>query len=178
MSGSRPLARRTRNSRTYIEDVRARGARTRRVRRRPGSSTSCARRGASTPPTGRGRKRARRRSRRMPRCRASSLFMEAQLKSPKVPLVRMKPPAWAVLARLAWHAGHHGGIEDYRDARDRAEKAATCSRTSRAKTASPCWSRTATSTPSSGARLRKQGWRRREARTARSFGTRSSTSAR
>ncbi|MCE9521708.1 MAG: histidine phosphatase family protein [Alphaproteobacteria bacterium] len=53
----------------------------------------------------------------------SSLFMEAQLKSPKLPLVRLKPPAWAVLARLAWHAGHHGGIEDYRDARDRALKA-------------------------------------------------------
>src|SRR5262245_51048853 len=53
----------------------------------------------------------------------SSLFMEAQLKSPRLPLVRMKPPAWAVLARLAWHAGHHGGIEDYSDARQRAEKA-------------------------------------------------------
>jgi broad specificity phosphatase PhoE len=53
----------------------------------------------------------------------SSLFMEAQLKSPKLPLVRMKPPAWAVIARLAWHAGHHGGIEDFRDAKVRAEKA-------------------------------------------------------
>ena len=53
----------------------------------------------------------------------SSLFMEAQLKSPKLPLVRMKPPAWAVIARLAWHAGHHGGIEDFRDAKERAEKA-------------------------------------------------------
>ena len=53
----------------------------------------------------------------------SSVFMEAQLKSPRLPLVRMKPPAWAVVARLAWHAGHHGGIEDYRDAKDRAEKA-------------------------------------------------------
>ena len=53
----------------------------------------------------------------------SPLFMEAQLKSPKLPLVRLKPPAWAVIARLAWHAGHHGGIEDYRDARDRALKA-------------------------------------------------------
>lgn len=53
----------------------------------------------------------------------SSLFMEAQLKSPKLPLVRMKPPAWAVIARLAWHAGHHGGIEDFRDAKERADKA-------------------------------------------------------
>ena len=54
---------------------------------------------------------------------SSSLFMEAQLKSPKLPLVRMKPPAWAIIARLAWHAGHHGGIEDFRDAKERAEKA-------------------------------------------------------
>lgn len=53
----------------------------------------------------------------------SPLFMEAQLKSPKLPLVRMKPPAWAVIARLAWHAGHHGGIEDFRDAKERADKA-------------------------------------------------------
>lgn len=52
-----------------------------------------------------------------------ALFMEAQLKSPKVPLVRMNAPVWAVLARLAWHAGHHGGIEDYRDAKVRAQKA-------------------------------------------------------
>lgn len=55
----------------------------------------------------------------------SPLFMEAQLKSPRLPLVRMKPPAWAVIARLAWHAGHHGGIEDFRDAKDRAQKAAS-----------------------------------------------------
>ncbi|MDZ4866909.1 MAG: histidine phosphatase family protein [Alphaproteobacteria bacterium] len=53
----------------------------------------------------------------------SPLFMEAQLKSPKLPIVRMKPPVWAVIARLAWHAGHHGGIEDFRDAKDRADKA-------------------------------------------------------
>jgi broad specificity phosphatase PhoE len=53
----------------------------------------------------------------------NALFMEAQLKSPKVPLVRMNAPVWAVVARLAWHAGHHGGIEDYRDAKARALKA-------------------------------------------------------
>lgn len=53
----------------------------------------------------------------------NALFMEAQLKSPKVPLVRMNAPVWAVVARLAWHAGHHGGIEDYRDAKARASKA-------------------------------------------------------
>jgi hypothetical protein len=55
--------------------------------------------------------------------RLSPLFMEAQLKSPKLPLVRMKPTAWAVIARLAWHAGHHGGIEDYRETKERADKA-------------------------------------------------------
>jgi broad specificity phosphatase PhoE len=53
----------------------------------------------------------------------SPLFMEAQLKSPKLPLVRMKPVAWAIIARLAWHAGHDGGIEDFRDAKERAAKA-------------------------------------------------------
>ena len=53
----------------------------------------------------------------------SPLFMEAQLKSPKLPLVRMKPPAWAIIARLAWHAGHDAGIEDFRDAKGRADKA-------------------------------------------------------
>ena len=52
-----------------------------------------------------------------------ALFMEAQLKSPKVPLVRMNAPVWAVLARVAWHAGHNAGIEHYRDAKMRAEKA-------------------------------------------------------
>ena len=52
-----------------------------------------------------------------------ALFMEAQLKSPKVPLVRMNAPVWAVVARLAWHAGHNAGIEDYRDAKGRAQKA-------------------------------------------------------
>jgi broad specificity phosphatase PhoE len=53
----------------------------------------------------------------------SPIFMEAQLKSPKVPLVRLKPAAWAILARVAWHAGHHGGIEDFGDAKGRAEQA-------------------------------------------------------
>lgn len=53
----------------------------------------------------------------------SPIFMEAQLKSPRLPLVRMKPAAWAIVARMAWHAGHHGGIEDFGDAKDRADKA-------------------------------------------------------
>ncbi|MDZ4740994.1 MAG: histidine phosphatase family protein [Alphaproteobacteria bacterium] len=52
----------------------------------------------------------------------SPLFMEAQLKSPRLPVVRMKPAAWAIVARLAWHAGHHAGIEDFGDAKDRAIK--------------------------------------------------------
>lgn len=52
-----------------------------------------------------------------------ALFMEAQLKSPKLPLVRMNAPVWAVVARVAWHAGHDKGIEDYRDAKGRAQRA-------------------------------------------------------
>lgn len=52
-----------------------------------------------------------------------ALFMEAQLKSPRLPLVRMNAPVWAVVARVAWHAGHDAGIEDYREVKGRALRA-------------------------------------------------------
>jgi broad specificity phosphatase PhoE len=78
----------------------------------------------------------------------SPLFMEAQLKSPRLPLVRLKPTAWAILARVAWHAGHHGGIEDFGDAKDRAEKSVDM------------LSRVAREDAIVGRVLRKQGWRR------------------
>lgn len=94
--------------------------------------------------------------------RTSSLFMEAQLKSPKVPLVRMKPPAWAVLARLAWHAGHHGGIEDYRDARDRAELAADMLSDVAREDGIAVLVAHGYFNAIVGRTLRKQGWRRRE----------------
>jgi broad specificity phosphatase PhoE len=52
----------------------------------------------------------------------SPLFMEAELKSPKLPVVRLQPAAWAIIARLAWHAGHDSGIENYGDAKERSQK--------------------------------------------------------
>jgi broad specificity phosphatase PhoE len=52
------------------------------------------------------------------------LFVEAPLASPRIPLIRMGVPKWAVVARLLWHAGYHPGIENYASARDRAIKAA------------------------------------------------------
>jgi broad specificity phosphatase PhoE len=55
---------------------------------------------------------------------ADPLFAEAPLASPKIPLLRMRVPKWAVMARLLWHAGYHPGIENYAKARDRAREAA------------------------------------------------------
>jgi broad specificity phosphatase PhoE len=55
---------------------------------------------------------------------ADPLFAEAPLASPRIPLIRMRVPKWAVVARLLWHAGYHPGIENYAAARERATKAA------------------------------------------------------
>jgi len=55
---------------------------------------------------------------------ADALFVEAPLASPPIPLIRMRVPKWAVVARLLWHAGYNPGIENYAGARDRAVKAA------------------------------------------------------
>lgn len=52
------------------------------------------------------------------------LFVEAPLASPRVPLLRMRVPKWAVVARVLWYAGFHPGIEDYRKAKRRAARAA------------------------------------------------------
>jgi len=55
---------------------------------------------------------------------ADPLFAEAPLAGPKIPLLRMRVPKWAVMARLLWHAGYHPGIENYAEARERARQAA------------------------------------------------------
>jgi broad specificity phosphatase PhoE len=55
---------------------------------------------------------------------ADPLFGEAPLASPRIPLLRMKVPAWAVVARILWHAGYHPEIENYRKAKHRAAEAA------------------------------------------------------
>lgn len=52
------------------------------------------------------------------------LFAEAPLASPKIPLLRMKVPKWAVVARILWHAGYHPEIEGYAKAKARAADAA------------------------------------------------------
>ena len=53
-----------------------------------------------------------------------SLFAEAPLPSPRLPLLKMRVATWAVMARLLWHAGYTPGIENYPDARARAARAA------------------------------------------------------
>lgn len=52
------------------------------------------------------------------------LFAEAPLASPRIPLLKMRVPKWAVVARILWHAGYHPEIEDYRKAKHRAGQAA------------------------------------------------------
>ena len=55
---------------------------------------------------------------------ADPLFAEAPLASPRIPLLRMRVPKWAVMARILWHAGYHPEIENYRKAKHRAGEAA------------------------------------------------------
>jgi broad specificity phosphatase PhoE len=55
---------------------------------------------------------------------ADPLFSEAPLAAPRIPLVKMKVPVWAVMARIMWHAGYHPEIENYRRAKARATAAA------------------------------------------------------
>ena len=55
---------------------------------------------------------------------ADPLFAEAPLAAPRIPLVKMKVPVWAVMARILWHAGYHPEIENYRRAKIRAAQAA------------------------------------------------------
>ncbi|MFL5236723.1 MAG: histidine phosphatase family protein [Rhizomicrobium sp.] len=55
---------------------------------------------------------------------ADPLFVEAPLASPRIPLLRMRVPKWAVVARILWHAGYHPEIENYRKAKHRAVQAA------------------------------------------------------
>ena len=55
---------------------------------------------------------------------ADPLFAEAPLAAPRIPLLKMKVPVWAVMARIMWHAGFHPEIENYRRAKSRANQAA------------------------------------------------------
>lgn len=55
---------------------------------------------------------------------ADPLFAEAPLASPRIPLLRMQVPKWAVISRILWHAGFSPRIENARTAAARADKAA------------------------------------------------------
>ncbi len=55
---------------------------------------------------------------------ADPLFTEAPLAAPRVPLLRMAVPKWAVVSRILWHAGFAPGIENARQAARRADRAA------------------------------------------------------
>jgi broad specificity phosphatase PhoE len=55
---------------------------------------------------------------------ADPLFAEAPLAAPRIPLLKMRVPLWAVMARILWHAGYHPEIENYRRAKTRANQAA------------------------------------------------------
>ena len=55
---------------------------------------------------------------------ADPLFAEAPLAAPRIPLLKMKMPVWAVMARILWHVGYHPEIENYRRAKSRAHLAA------------------------------------------------------
>lgn len=55
---------------------------------------------------------------------ADPLFVEAPLASPRIPILRMRVPKWAVVARILWHVGYHPQIEGYKRARERADQAA------------------------------------------------------
>ena len=55
---------------------------------------------------------------------ADPLFAEAPLPSPPVPLLKMRVPKWAVVARILWHAGYTPQIENFAEARKRAARAA------------------------------------------------------
>ena len=55
---------------------------------------------------------------------ADPLFVEAPLPGPRIPLLKMRVPKWAVIARILWHAGYHPEIEDYRKVKRRAVSAA------------------------------------------------------
>ena len=55
---------------------------------------------------------------------ADPLFAEAPLAPPRIPLLHMAVPKWAVVSRILWHAGFAPGIETAWAAARRADRAA------------------------------------------------------
>jgi broad specificity phosphatase PhoE len=60
------------------------------------------------------------------RCIAQDpIFVEARLPPPPLPrIIRLRPGAWGVIARIAWWLGYSGGEESRRSAEKRAQQAA------------------------------------------------------
>jgi broad specificity phosphatase PhoE len=55
---------------------------------------------------------------------ADPLFVEAPLASPRIPLLKMTVPKWAVVSRLLWHVGFSPRVENYRRVKQRVRAAA------------------------------------------------------
>jgi broad specificity phosphatase PhoE len=55
---------------------------------------------------------------------AEEIFVEAPLASPRIPILQMRVPKWAVVSRILWHLGFSPGIENPRQAHQRAVRAA------------------------------------------------------
>lgn len=55
---------------------------------------------------------------------ADPLFAEAPLASPRIPLLKMTVPKWAVVSRILWHVGFSPKIENFRKSKRRAADAA------------------------------------------------------
>jgi len=55
---------------------------------------------------------------------STPVFTEAPLASPRLPALKLKVPAWAVISRVAWHGGFKPGIESYGQSKQRARVAA------------------------------------------------------
>lgn len=55
---------------------------------------------------------------------AEEIFVEAPLASPRIPILKMRVPKWAVVSRILWHLGFHPDMENPRQAKARAARAA------------------------------------------------------
>jgi len=51
---------------------------------------------------------------------STPVFTESPLASPRLPALKLKVPAWAVISRVAWHGGFKPGIESYGQSKQRA----------------------------------------------------------
>lgn len=95
------------------------------------------------------------------------LFAEAPLASPRIPLLSMTVPSWAVVSRILWHAGFSPEIEGYRKAARRARQAAGILRARAREGGAAALVAHGYFNAMIGHVLRKDGWRRRGSHRAR-----------